>query len=72
MKKIGVLLLCALLAASVMTACQNGEKGGNSSQTSSAASSAQTSISPKRWPPNCALPPNGCCVTSEYGPVERA
>src|SRR5690606_3318585 len=36
------------------------------------ASSAQTSISPKRWPPNCALPPSGCCVTSEYGPVERA
>ena len=27
---------------------------------------AQTSISPRRWPPNCALPPNGCCVTSEY------
>ena len=26
---------------------------------------AQTSISPKRCPPNCALPPNGCCVTSE-------
>src|ERR1044071_5007903 len=26
------------------------------------ASSAQTSISPKRWPPNCALPPSGCCV----------
>ena len=23
-------------------------------------------------PPNCALPPSGCCVTSEYGPVERA
>src|SRR5699024_11209236 len=36
------------------------------------ASSAQTSISPKRCPPNCALPPSGCCVTSEYGPVERA
>ncbi len=36
------------------------------------ASSAQTSISPKRWPPNCALPPNGCCVIIEYGPVERA
>src|SRR5207249_10475047 len=36
------------------------------------ASSAQTSISPKRWPPNWALPPSGCCVTSEYGPVERA
>src|SRR5438874_478075 len=35
------------------------------------ASSAQTSISPKRWPPNCALPPSGCCVTSEYGPVRR-
>ena len=46
MKKIGVLLLCALLAASVMTACQNGEKGGNSSQTSSAASSVQTSSAP--------------------------
>ena len=30
------------------------------------------SISPKRWPPNCALPPSGCCVTSECGPVERA
>ena len=29
--------------------------------------SAQTSISPKRWPPNCALPPSGCWVTSEYG-----
>jgi DNA-directed RNA polymerase subunit beta len=36
------------------------------------ASSAHTSISPNRWPPNCALPPSGCCVTSEYGPVERA
>ena len=36
------------------------------------ASSAHTSISPKRWPPNCALPPSGCCVTSEYGPVDRA
>src|SRR5699024_11608373 len=36
------------------------------------ASNAQTSISPKRCPPNCALPPNGCCVTREYGPVERA
>ena len=36
------------------------------------ASSAQTSISPKRCPPNCALPPSGCCVTNEYGPVERA
>ena len=36
------------------------------------ASSAHTSISPKRWPPNWALPPSGCCVTSEYGPVERA
>src|SRR4029077_16573016 len=36
------------------------------------ASSAHTSISPKRWPPNWALPPRGCCVTSEYGPVERA
>ena len=36
------------------------------------ASSAQTSISPKRWPPNCALPPSGCWVTSEYGPVDRA
>ena len=35
-------------------------------------SGAQTSISPKRWPPNCALPPSGCCVTREYGPVERA
>ena len=46
MKKIGVLLLCALLAASVMTACQNGGKDGNSSQTSSAASSAQTSSAP--------------------------
>src|SRR4051812_21560749 len=31
-----------------------------------------TSISPKRWPPNCALPPSGCWVTSEYGPIERA
>ena len=36
------------------------------------ASNAQTSISPKRCPPNCALPPKGCCVTNEYGPVERA
>src|SRR6266508_2628928 len=36
------------------------------------ASSAQNSISPKRWPPNCALPPSGCWVTSEYGPVLRA
>ena len=36
------------------------------------ASSAQTSISPKRWPPNCALPPSGCWVMSEYGPVLRA
>jgi len=36
------------------------------------ASSAQTSISPKRCPPNCALPPKGCWVTNEYGPVERA
>ena len=36
------------------------------------ASSAQTSISPRRWPPNWALPPSGCWVTSEYGPVERA
>src|SRR5256714_433161 len=35
------------------------------------ASSAHTSISPKRWPPNCALPPSGCWVTSEYGPVLR-
>ncbi len=26
----------------------------------------------KRWPPNWALPPSGCCVTREYGPVERA
>ncbi len=31
-----------------------------------------TSISPKRWPPNCALPPSGCWVIIEYGPVERA
>ena len=29
---------------------------------------AHTSISPKRCPPYCALPPKGCCVTSEYGP----
>src|SRR5882724_10591306 len=36
------------------------------------ASSAQTSISPKRWPPNCALPPSGCWVMSEYGPIDRA
>ena len=35
------------------------------------ASSAHTSISPNRWPPNCALPPSGCWVMSEYGPVER-
>ena len=27
--------------------------------------SAQTSISPKRCPPNCAFPPSGCWVTSE-------
>ena len=33
------------------------------------ASSAQTSISPKRWPPNCALPPSGCWVMRLYGPV---
>ena len=25
-----------------------------------------------RWPPNCALPPRGCWVTRESGPVERA
>src|SRR5262249_44117995 len=36
------------------------------------ASRAQTSISPKRCPPNCALPPRGCWVISEYGPIERA
>ena len=36
------------------------------------ASIAHTSISPSRCPPNCALPPSGCCVTSEYGPIERA
>ena len=36
------------------------------------ASSAHTSISPNRWPPNCALPPSGCCVIIEYGPVDRA
>ena len=36
------------------------------------ASSAQTSISPKRWPPKRALPPSGCWVMSEYGPVARA
>src|SRR5438034_1223267 len=36
------------------------------------ASNAHTSISPNRWPPNCALPASGCCVTSEYGPMERA
>src|SRR5690606_34860331 len=36
------------------------------------ASSAHTSISPKRWPPNCALPASGCWVTSEYGPIDRA
>src|SRR6202140_1398567 len=36
------------------------------------ASSAHTSISPKRWPPNCALPPRGCCVTRLYGPGEGA
>src|SRR6185437_780597 len=36
------------------------------------ASSAHTSISPKRWPPNCALPASGCCVTNEYGPMLRA
>src|ERR1051326_1019152 len=35
------------------------------------ASNAQTSISPKRWPPNCALPPSGCCVIRLYGPIER-
>src|SRR5438445_470093 len=34
------------------------------------ASSAHTSISPKRWPPNCALPPSGCWVIIEYGPVD--
>ena len=26
----------------------------------------------ERWPPNWALPPKGCWVTREYGPVERA
>src|SRR4029453_8704423 len=36
------------------------------------ASSAQTSISPNRWPPNCALPPSGCWVMRLYGPVDRA
>jgi hypothetical protein len=30
-------------------------------------SSAHTSISPKRWPPNWALPPSGCWVTRLYG-----
>src|SRR4029450_11481205 len=33
---------------------------------------AQHSISPNRWPPNCAFPPSGCWVIIEYGPVERA
>jgi len=27
-------------------------------------------ISPKRCPPNCALPPSGCCVIKLYGPIE--
>src|SRR6185503_1199967 len=36
------------------------------------ASIAHTSISPNRCPPNCALPPSGCCVMSEYGPIDRA
>src|SRR5208283_4351013 len=36
------------------------------------ASNAHTSISPSRWPPNWALPPRGCCVTREYGPIELA
>ena len=31
-----------------------------------------TSISPNLWPPNCALPPSGCCVTKLYGPVDLA
>ena len=35
-------------------------------------SRAQTSISPNLCPPNCALPPNGCFVTSEYDPVDLA
>jgi hypothetical protein len=26
----------------------------------------------RKVPPNCALPPSGCWVTSEYGPIERA
>ena len=36
------------------------------------ASKAQTSISPNRWPPKCTLPPNGCWVIKEYGPVDLA
>ena len=31
------------------------------------ASRAHTSISPNLCPPNCALPPSGCWVISEYG-----
>lgn len=46
MKKIGVLLLCGLLAASVVTACQNGKEGAVSSQTSSVPSSSQVSSAP--------------------------
>src|SRR5205807_4497470 len=34
------------------------------------ASNAHTSISPNRWPPNCALPASGCWVTREYVPME--
>jgi hypothetical protein len=36
------------------------------------ASRAHTSISPNRCPPNCALPPNGCWVINEYGPIDLA
>ena len=46
MKKVGVLLLCALLMTSIVTSCQNVGKGGVSSQASSAASGSQTSSAP--------------------------
>ena len=35
-------------------------------------SKAHTSISPNRCPPCWALPPRGCCVINEYGPIDLA
>lgn len=44
MKKIGVILVCALLTASLLASCQNGKEGSeSSSQASSGASSSQAS-----------------------------